>query len=207
MGYLKIIIGPMYSKKTSMLIDIYNDKKYIKQGYQSYIINQDELLAINYDKDTRYGINKIVSHDKKEIDCISINNFDELLHNLEDKKKLESSKYIFINEAQFFPNLKSWILNQIEVNNKHIILCGLDSDYKRGKFGEILDLVPHADSLIKLYGNCANKDCVQNSLYTHRLTKEKEQEVIGTDNYIPVCRECYNKLNSNNSDNNIYSNM
>jgi len=195
MGYLKIIIGPMYSKKTSMLIDIYNDLKYIKQDCQCYIINQDELLAINYDKDTRYGINKIVSHDKKEIDCISINNLDELLYNQEDKDKFNSAKFIFINEAQFFPNLKSWVLNQIEVNNKHIILCGLDSDYKREKFGEILDLIPHADSLIKLYGNCGYNNCTNKSLFTHRLSFEKEQEVIGTDNYIPVCRECYNKIN------------
>jgi thymidine kinase len=26
-----------------------------------------------------------------------------------------------------------------------------------------------------------------------RLTSEKEQTVVGSDNYIPVCRKCYEK--------------
>ena len=194
MGFLTIIIGPMYSGKTERLIDLYNENKFIKQNNNSYIECSDKLLAINYDKDTRYGINKIISHNKKEMDCISINNFEELLYTQNDKKKLDTAKYIYINEAQFFKNLKIWVLTQIEEYDKNIILCGLDSDFKRDKFGEILDLIPHADQLIKLYGKCSK--CNNKSLYTYRLTGETNQEVIGSDNYIPVCRNCYNILNN-----------
>ena len=194
MGFLTIIIGPMYSGKTERLIDLYNENKFIKQNNNSYIECSDKLLAINYDKDTRYGVNKIISHNKKEMDCISINNFEELLYTQNDKKKLDTAKYIYINEAQFFKNLKIWVLTQIEEYDKNIILCGLDSDFKRDKFGEILDLIPHADQLIKLYGKCSK--CNNKSLYTYRLTGETNQEVIGSDNYIPVCRNCYNILNN-----------
>jgi thymidine kinase len=193
MGYLKIIIGPMFSGKTSMLINLYNEQKITTQDMlELYHIkeNENNILAINYDKDTRYGINKIVSHDRKEIDCVSVNDLQELTHNQADKDKLESANFLFINEAQFFPNLKNWVLTQVEVFDKVITLCGLDSDYKREKFGEILDLVPHADELIKLYGKCAK--CTNKSLFTHRISNETKQEVIGTDNYIPVCRHCYN---------------
>jgi thymidine kinase len=194
MGFLTIIIGPMYSGKTEKLIDLYNEIKFIKQNDNSYIECSEKLLAINYDKDTRYGVNKIISHNKKEIDCISINNLEELLYTQNDKEKLYTAKYIFINEAQFFKNLKNWVLTQIEEYDKNIILCGLDSDFKRDKFGEILDLIPHADQLIKLYGKCSK--CNNKSLYTYRLTSETNQEVIGSDNYIPVCRNCYNILNN-----------
>lgn len=197
MGFLKMIMGPMFSGKTSMLIDMYNEHKYIKQDVLSYIENDINLLAINYDKDTRYGVNKIISHDGQELDCISINNLDDLLNYPDYYNKLLLAKYIFINEAQFFQNLKDWVLNQIEVFNKNIILCGLDSDFKKEKFGEILDLVPHSDELIKLYGKCSK--CTNKSLYTYRLTNEITQEVIGTDNYIPVCRDCYSKLLSSST--------
>lgn len=193
MGYLKIIIGPMFSGKTSTLIDLYNNEiSTSKDMFELYHDEEkkDNILAINYDKDTRYGINKIVSHDGQEIDCISVNDLQELTYYHDDYKKLQLAKYIFINEAQFFPNLKKWVLTQVEDLDKVITLCGLDSDYKREKFGEILDLVPHADELIKLYGKCSK--CTNKSLFTRRISNETKQEVIGTDNYIPVCRHCYN---------------
>lgn len=195
MGYLEIIAGCMFSKKTSELIRIFNEK----------LEEEEKVLAINYDKDTRYGINKIVSHDGASIPCLAIHTLDDLYYNkiaqtldqsysaIYINPKLLDAEYIFINEAQFFKNLKSWVLTLVEKYNKHIILCGLDSDFRREKFGEILDLVPHADKFTKLYGLCSK--CPEPSLYTHRLSNESEQEVIGSDNYTPLCRRCYIKLN------------
>ena len=116
--------------------------------------------------------------------------------------RLTDVEYIFINEAQFFKDLKSWVLFQVETCNKNVILCGLDSDYKREKFGEILDLIPHANKITKLYGNCSK--CDNESIYTHRISNEINQEVIGTDNYIPVCRTCYNSLNFKKINSNRY---
>ena len=31
------------------------------------------------------------------------------------------------------------------------------------------------------------------AIFSKRITYEKEQFLIGSDNYIPVCRECYDK--------------
>ena len=58
---LQIIYGPMFSGKTTKLIDIYEDTV-SKFGKES-------CLAINYALDNRYGENKIISHDKKSIEC------------------------------------------------------------------------------------------------------------------------------------------
>ena len=180
MGYLEIIIGPMFSGKTSELIRNYNEK----------ISENKKVLAINYDKDVRYGKNKIISHDKN---CINSHNFNNLYKINNDL--FDDIEWIYINEAQFFKNLKPWILHQINTTNKNFVLCGLDSDFKREKFGDILDLIPHSDKITKLYGKCHN--CNKQSLYTHRISHEEEQEVIGTNNYIPVCRDCYNMMNYN----------
>ena len=49
----------------------------------------------------------------------------------------------------------------------------------------------------------ANK-CENKSIYTHRLSSETNQEVIGTDNYIPVCRTCYISLNLKKNNSNKY---
>jgi len=183
MGYLELIIGPMFSGKTSELIKIYNEK----------IIAGEKVLAINYDKDIRYGIDTIVSHDKKNIPSVNLNSLYEINHKFNQKTAIDEADWVFINEAQFFKDLKLWILLHLQNTDKKFVLCGLDSDFKRDRFGDLLDLVPHADKVTKLYGVC--NQCNNKSLYTHRITREKEQEVIGNDNYIPVCRDCYHILN------------
>ena len=183
MSSLELIIGPMFSGKTSELIKIYQEK----------FSEKEKVMAINYDKDIRYEINKIVSHDGRSIPSINLNTLYEIDINFAEKNLFVESNWIFINEAQFFKDLKPWVLNNLQTTNKNFVLCGLDSDFKREKFGELLDLIPHADKLTKLYGTC--RYCNNLSLYTHRISDEKEQEVIGNVNYVPTCRPCYIMVN------------
>ena len=35
--------------------------------------------------------------------------------------------------------------------NKTVMICGLDGDYQRQPFGDILKLIPHAEDVLKLY--------------------------------------------------------
>jgi len=183
MGTLELIIGPMFSGKTKLLISRYKEINNT---------NNTNILVINYYKDTRYGVNSIVSHDGDIIPAINIsllsivNNLIELYNSTETN----NFNYIFINEGQFFPDLKESVITLIERYNKNVVICGLDCDYKQEKFGQIWDLIPHANNVIKLQGKCNN--CSNKSLFTHRLTNEVSQEVIGTHNYIPLCRTCYN---------------
>lgn len=188
MGSLQIIMGPMFSGKTELLIQKYNEE-WPNQSYLS-CYNNNYKLAINYIKDTRYGNNVIVSHSGKTISSTNLNTLSEFINDID---KINAYTHIFINEAQFFPDLKQSIIKLVEEYFKTVIICGLDSDYKREKFGEIWDLIPYSDNIIKLKGQC--NDCMDKSLFTHRVTNEKNQEVIGTDNYIPLCRKCYTSRN------------
>lgn len=187
MGTLELILGPMFSGKTKLLISRYNDVVAGNGGDPT-----NKILVVNYYKDTRYAINRITSHDGDSIPSVNIILLSNIFE-LYGTNELNTFKFIFINEAQFFPDLKEVVLRFIEHYNKTIILCGLDSDFKQEKFGQLWDLIPHADTLIKLYGKCDK--CPNKSLYTHRLSKEVIQEVIGTTNYIPLCRSCYNEVN------------
>jgi thymidine kinase len=180
MVFIKLFIGPMFSGKTSALLDIYNNNHTTKK-----------ILTINYIQDTRYSNNMLSTHDKNMIPCIQL----EKLHDIKNKKyerKLEESEIILINEAQFFPDLYDFCLS-LENTDKDIYICGLDSDFKRNKFGEILDIIPFCHEVVKLRANCSKCKGKNNALFTYRLSEEKEQLVIGSSNYIPLCRECYIK--------------
>ena len=205
MGTLEIIIGPMFSGKTELLIKKYNNLynkfwyDYAEESQMTNWCNEtfekicNTRLAINYFMDTRYKNDSIVSHNQNSIPSLNLHSLNELF--LEKYENLlKESQYIFINEAQFFPNLKDDIVKLLEIYEKNIIICGLDSDYKRDKFGEIWDLIPHANSVIKLTGKC--NYCNNKSLFSYRVTNEIKQEIIGTTNYIPLCRKCY--LSKNN---------
>ena len=56
------------------------------------------------------------------------------------------------------------------------------------KFGEILDLVPLSDSITKLHAFCTICKNGTPAHFTKRLCENEEQKLIGTSEYIPVCR-------------------
>jgi thymidine kinase len=76
-------------------------------------------------------------------------------------------------------------------SGKKVYVSGLDGDFKLKRFGEILDLVPLCDKITKLTSLCSKCKNGTPGIFSMRLTHEKEQTVVGSDNYIPVCRKCY----------------
>ena len=183
MSSLELIIGPMFSGKTTELINRYNTLKINN--------SDDKILLINHLIDSqRYKHNSIVSHNGIEIPAISITKLGEANKEIEINKNI---CYILINEGQFFEDLYEWVINILDNTHISIIICGLDSDYRRMKFGKIWNLFPHANNIYKLSGKCNN--CSNLSIYTHRISHDDKQVVVGTINYIPLCRTCYIKQN------------
>jgi thymidine kinase len=194
-GYLEIIKGPMFSGKTTRIMEI----------YKKYSLCDIKTLVINYEKDNRYSDNFLSSHDKRMIPCIKALSLSDLVvFNGDDvkgddvkgtyAKEFMESKAILINEGQFFPDCVEWVRIAVEKYHKNVYICGLNSDFKRNKFGNWLDLELISDNVVVLHafcGFCKHRPAI----FSHRLSKETEQEVIGSDCYIPVCRKCYTTLN------------
>jgi thymidine kinase len=111
--------------------------------------------------------------------------------NLSGISRYENYDVVLINEGQFFPDLYDVVDVLVNIDGKRVHICGLDGDFKRQKFGGILDLIPLCDAVTKLRSNCTN--CPNKALFSHRITNETEQVVIGSFNYVPLCRGCYNK--------------
>ncbi len=194
-GYLELIIGPMYSGKTSRLVEIYKQCKFCNI----------HVAVINHSIDNRYDDELLSTHDQVKIPCIKTDKLLDIYPNdicidsdissiprINDKLKIATSSVILINEGQFFSDLEEFVKNLLS-NNKKIYVCGLDGDFERKKFGQILDLIPLCDKVTKLTSLCSICKNGTPGIFSKRITNEKEQTVVGSDNYIPVCRSCYDK--------------
>ena len=174
-AYLEIILGSMYSGKTSRLVEIYKQCKFCNIG----------VSIINHSIDNRYHDTMVSSHDKIMAPCLQAKNLTDIWN-----EELKKSDVILINEGQFFPDLYDVVVDMLS-SKKKIYICGLDGDFERKKFGTILDLIPLCDKVTKLTSLCSQCKDGTPGIFSMRLTSEKEQTVVGSDNYIPVCRKCY----------------
>ena len=171
-GYLEIIMGPMFSGKTSKLLEIYKQCKFCNIP----------VLVINFAEDQRYHNEMLSTHDQVMIPCTQTMELTSINY--------EDYDVILINEAQFFQDLDQVVKNMLK-SNKKVYLSGLDGDFKREKFGSLLDLIPLCDKVTKLTSLCGICKDGTPGIFSLRLTKEDQQKLIGSNNYIPVCRKCY----------------
>ena len=221
-GYLELWTGPMFSGKTSKILEIY--KQFNFCGISTCVIN--------YEEDNRYpnAETHLSTHDKTMIPCIRATSMTEIAdiigesvsvsnnisnkisnnisNNISNKisnnisgkyvDKFLESKVILINEGQFFLDIVEWVKIAVDVYHKKVYICGLDGDFERKSFnGDWLNLIPYCDKVKKLHSycsNCKNKPAI----FSHRLINETAQKVIGVDSYIPLCRKCYLQLSLNN---------
>ena len=177
-GYLELIIGPMFSGKTSKLLEIY--KQFIFCGIS--------VVIVNHAIDTRYGNTMLSSHDKVTAPCIRATTLDEA----RKTNIFQDTEVILINEGQFFDDLYEFVVDMLQ-ENKKVYICGLDGDFKRKPIGTILNLIPLCDNVTKLKSMCSICHNGTPGIFSMRLTEEKSQILVGVDNYVPVCRMCYEK--------------
>lgn len=180
-GYLGIYIGAMKSGKTTKLIEIYNQCK----------LSNINVSVINHSIDTRYDSHLLSSHDQVMIPCFQMSSLHEFTTN--EACKLPPNSVILINEGQFFEDLLESVLVLVETFMFRVYIAGLDSDYKRHKFGQIHDLIPYCDDIVKLHSFCSQCKNGTRAICTTRLSSEDGQVVVGTDNYAPMCRKCFTK--------------
>lgn len=192
-GYLGIFIGPMFSGKTSKLVEL----------YKQYTFCDINTMTINYSEDTRYSTNMMSTHNKIMIPCIMSKTLTKVVDIIgkskEDVLKTDTlftkAKVILINEGQFFKDIVEWVERAVSDYHKCVYICGLDGDFKRETFGNWLNLIPFCDNVEKMRSFC-NGCKKRPALFTHRTTSETKQKIIGAeDMYIPLCRKCYDSKN------------
>jgi thymidine kinase len=181
-GYLELILGSMFSGKTSYLLEV----------YKKCVFCNIPVAVINYAADNRYTTESMLStHDKQMIPCILASTISEAVKNHADT--INQAETILINEGQFFPDIEEQVKQLVEGSNKRVYICGLDGDFERKPIGNLLQLVPFSDHIVKLKSLCSLCRDGTPGVFSFRITNEKSQVVIGSSNYIPLCRECYQR--------------
>lgn len=183
-GSIWVICGPMFAGKTTELLKQ-------ARGLQG---KGHRVQLVKSSKDTRYHADAIVTHKKDGVHdtmpAIAVGSLMELQGKL-GEAGWRQAEVIGIDEAQFFPDLLEFA-QQAEADGKHLLVSGLDGDFKRRRFGQVLDLMPMADQVIKLSGKCylcGQKGEAQKSLFSMRVIADERQELVGgSEAYIPVCR-------------------
>jgi thymidine kinase len=178
-GYLKLILGPMFSGKSTKLIELIRKYKVIKY----------KVLTIKNSLDNRYSnVSQIVSHNKDTEPCVSLKYLNEIMTNTIFKTKYDESQVIFIEEAQFFTDLNDFVTKALK-DNKTIFVVGLNGDSNQNNFGDIHKLLPKCNDIELLKACC--KICMNetHAEFSKRIVKNNDQVHVGSgDEYIPVCR-------------------
>ena len=168
--------GSMFSGKTEELIRRMKRAKFAKQRVEIF------KPAI----DTRYSDNDVVSHDQNAIPSTPVDNSSSIL--------LLSSDIdvVGIDEAQFMDMGLVDVCNQLAYRGIRVIVAGLDMDFKGVPFGPIPALCAIADDVTKVHAICVK--CGNLAYVSHRLVENEKRVLLGeTQEYEPLCRDCYQR--------------
>lgn len=178
MGYLTLILGCMFAQKTTELLR--RTRRYKSIGYK--------VLVINYKHDTRYGSNCIASHDIDKEPALAVEHLADIPEEL-----IGEHRVLIIDEGQFFGDLYEKVSAWADkYDDLHIVISGLDGDAQRKRFGQMLDLVPHTEEVVRLSALCAVCANGTAAHFSKRLVGAGETvDIGGAEKYIPVCRRHY----------------
>lgn len=199
---LTISIGPMYAGKTNKLISDFSTMNSDSSPIIiDYNISEHEVdLSL-----THVTLGDLVSHDNQMVHGVfktnQLKNMDisrnymlmcDEIHD-DSYKRFTLATDIYVNECQFFPDLKQTVIRWLR-HNVNVHLYGLDGDYMQHTFGQTFELIPFANRVHKLNGICyvCNK---LNSIISYRDNSHKNGEnkqiIFDDNNYVPLCLNCY----------------
>ena len=176
-GRIEVVCGSMFSGKTEELIRRLRRAQFARQKVEIY------KPAI----DVRYSEEDVVSHDQHHILSTPIDSSASIL--------LLSSDIdvVGIDEAQFFDMGLVDVCNELANRGVRVIVAGLDMDFKGVPFGPMPALCAIADDVTKVHAICVK--CGSLAYVSHRKVQNDKRVLLGeTQEYEPLCRECYQKV-------------
>eukprot|EP00466_Bigelowiella_natans_P001260 jgi/Bigna1/54794/estExt_Genewise1Plus.C_430051 len=173
-GSINLILGPMFSGKTTELLRRVRRQKYAKK----------RCLVVKFAQDTRYSEDKAATHDKVLHEAVAVSKLSHI-----DPALTEQADVIGIDEGQFFSDIVSFAENMAK-RGKVVIIAALDGTFQRKAFGNFLEIIPLSETIQKLSAVC--QVCHEEAHFTRRISDEKDVRVVGgTDKYLSVCRACF----------------
>ncbi len=107
----------------------------------------------------------------------------------------QGAEVVGIDEAHFFPPGIADVIDTLRKNGVHVILSGLDMDFRGVPFGVVPHLMAIADDVLKLDAVCMV--CGDRATMSQRLVSGKpapaegDQVLVGDEEYEARCRTCH----------------
>ena len=182
---LEVIIGPMFSGKTSELIRLVEREVYAKR--------KGAIFKIAFDD--RYSAKEVVTHNGLRYDAYSVANTSEGLRKIQEVAGSNGLDAVGVDEVNFFPVEVVDLLDGL-ADRRKVIACGLNLNFTAEPFESTMKLAARADRVRYLSAVCVV--CGQEATRTQRLVGGKpaprDSPVIvvgGKEMYEPRCRSCY----------------
>ena len=178
-GKIKLIIGPMFSGKSTRLIET----------VRKYSFKNKKTILINFIGDIRYSSeSQIVTHDQIKYDSLQCKLLNEKI------SILENYDVIGIDEGQFFADLIP-ICEKLCFDGKIVVVAALSGDFLMKPFPNVAELISKADKIKLMKAYCFY--CHKVAGFSLRIVDSKETILIGaSEAYRPVCKGCYYKYNN-----------
>ncbi|WP_211745128.1 thymidine kinase [Paenibacillus sp. Marseille-Q4541] len=186
-GRITVITGPMFSEKSGELIR--RCQKLIKYGRR-------KVVAYKPVEDDRFEIDEIVSRIGYRLPAIPIPKqlSPQIVEKILDETK--DADVVAFDEVQFFSREIMDIVEELAYCGKHVIVDGLNMDYRGKEFGFIGGLLAMSDDIEKLSAFCAVCGS-PDAAFTQRIVNGEPVTLgpvvmIGdSEAYEPRCRKCF----------------
>ncbi|MHA1991563.1 MAG: thymidine kinase [Candidatus Hodarchaeales archaeon] len=184
-GVLKVIYGPMHSGKSAELLRLLDRVRFTSK----------EVVVFQPRIDTRSsGITSKFVPDRIFETIIVEKPSDIYNSNLE-------CHIIAFDEAQFFDNSLFEVVKNLKNRNFHVIVCGLDKNFRAEGFNAMPDIIRLADEKLELKAICEVKDCDNEATLTQRLINNAPADYDSptvliegknlSEKYEARCEKCY----------------
>ena len=173
-GKIELILGPMFSGKSTRLIEL----------MRKYVYKAKKTIMVKYYADQRYSqTSEVVTHDLIKYDSINC----KILRNSFDTFK--EYDVIGIDEGQFFADLVE-VCEELALMGKIVLIAALNGDFRMEPFPVIQRIIAKADKIKLLKAYCFN--CHKDAKFSLRIVQSNETVLIGAgESYKPACRECH----------------
>lgn len=174
MAELTLVIGPMFSGKTIRLVLKCEEAE----------IAGLRCCIVKYVGDTRYSVDKVITHGKVVSQCKDIISTDDL-----ETVAFDDFDSILVDEIQFYKNVSA-ILKWLKAG-KEVFCAGLNGDSQGVPWPNVSFLTPYATKIKLLYAVC-RKCFKKNAVRTCSKEEMKEGQVrIGAEGeYYTLCIPC-----------------
>lgn len=161
---LKLYVGPMFSGKSTKLLEQVERYKYAKKNVICFKPAMDNRY-------TKEGL--IVTHRGITVPCILVNTGNDILNYLKGKDLPDA---IAIDEAFMIDNISDVCLELLYEKRINILVSTLDMSSSLTPFDEVLKLLGHATHVKKCKAVCTV--CGEDASYTMRKEEYSNTELI-----------------------------